>query len=203
MKDGHRILLVGLAAIALLCWTWAASAFWKVRSLTQQIAELDEQRLVLSRRITDALRQKERYEAMVRELGEPLKRFNPSELTARLMEQVEGALVQSRLKVEALQPLAWQVNPEGRYVRLPVQVTAVTTQPSLKDALEGITELLQRLRRLRPPLVTERWSLQVISRPRPSFRVQALLVWLVPVDDAVLQTLAPSRLSRSNLPPRR
>ena len=119
------------------------------------------------------------------------------------MEQVEGALVQSRLKVEALQPLAWQVNPEGRYVRLPVQVTAVTTQPSLKDALEGITELLQRLRRLRPPLVTERWSRQVISRPRPSFRVQALLVWLVPVDDAVLQTLAPSRLSRSNLPPRR
>ena len=79
MKDGHRILLVGLAAIALLCWTWAASAFWKVRSLTQQIAELDEQRLVLSRRITAALRQKERYEAMVRELGEPLKRFNPSE----------------------------------------------------------------------------------------------------------------------------
>ena len=203
MRDGHRVLLLGLLCLALLCWTWAAFAFWKVRLLTQQIAELDEQRLVLSRRITDAYRQKERYEGLVRELGEPLKRFNPGELTARLMEQVEGALVQSHLKVEALQPLAWQVNPEGRYVRLPVQVTAVTTQPNLKDALEGITELLQRLRRLRPPLVTERWSLQVISRPNPSFRVQALFVWLVPVNDAVLRTLAPSRPGQSHLPPRR
>jgi len=201
MRDGHRILLLGLVVIALLCWGWAASAFWQARSLSRQIAELDEQRLALSRRIAETQRQKERYEAMVRELGEPLKRFNPGALTARLMEQVEGALTQSRLKVETLQPLSWQVNAEGRWVRLPVQVTAVTTQPNLNDALQGITELLQRLRRLHPPLVTERWSMQVISQPKPAFRVQAVLVWLVPVDEAVVKTLSPSRSLRGSVAP--
>ncbi len=202
MREGHRILLLGLTVIALVCWGWAASAFWQVRALRRQLVALNEQQRTLSRRIAEAQHQKERYEAIVQELGEPLQRFNPGELTARLMEQVEGVLTQSHLKVETLQPLTWQVNPEWRCVRLPVQVTAVTTQPRLNEALQGITELLQRFRRLHPPLVTERWSLQVISHPN-AFRVQAMLVWLVPVEDEVLKALVPSRNLRSNLPLRR
>ncbi|GBC98254.1 hypothetical protein HRbin17_00756 [bacterium HR17] len=197
MKDGHRVMLVGLAVIALLCWGWAASAFWQVRSLHQHLADLNAQQRALSQRLATAHHQQQRYNDIVRELGQPLSRFEPGQLTARLMEQVEGALTQSRLKVETLQPMAWQVNPDLRCVRLPVQVTATTTHKTLSDALQGITELLQRLRTLRPPLIVERWSMQVVGQPQPAFRVQALCVWLVPVDDAVLKTLAPAPRRRT------
>ncbi len=191
MKDGHRLLLVGLFVVALLSWLWAASALWQYQSLRSQLRTLRQQNAETQQLLQRAKQQKERYEQLVQELGHPLTVFEPGRWTAKLMEQVEGALTQSKLKVETIQPIPWQINSELRAVRLAVQVTAITTQPTLTEGLQGITELLMRLRSLRPPISVERLTMQAVSDPRPALRLQAQLVWLVPVDDAVLKRWSP------------
>ncbi len=194
MKDGHRLLLVGLFVVALLGWLWAASALWQYQSLRSQLRTLRQQNAETQRLLQQAKQQKERYEQLVQELGTPLTAFEPGRWTAKLTEQVEGALTQSKLKVETIQPIPWQINSELRAVRLAVQVTAITTQPTLTEGLQGITELLMRLRSLRPPILVERLTMQAVSDPRPALRFQAQLVWLVPVDEAVLKRWSsPSR----------
>jgi hypothetical protein len=106
------------------------------------------------------------------------------------MEQVEGALTQSKFRAETVQPLPWQINPELRAARLSVQVTATTTQPTISEGLQGLTELLMRLRSMRPPVLVERLNIQAISQPQQGLRVQAQLVWLVPVEEDVLKKWA-------------
>jgi len=43
---------------------------------------------------------------------------------------------------------------------------------------------------MRPPVLVERLNIQAISQPQQGLRVQAQLVWLVPVEDAVLKKWA-------------
>ncbi len=194
MKDGHRLLLASLALVALVGWLWAASAFWQYQGLRHQLRNLRQQNREMQKLLEQAKQQRDRYDKLVQELGTPLTEFDPGRMTAKLMEQVEGALTQSKIKPEALQPIPWQLNSELRAVRLSVQVTAVTTQPTLSDGLQGVTELLMRLRSLRPPVLVERLTMQAISEPRPALRLQAQVVWLVPVEDAVLKRwAAPTR----------
>ncbi len=190
MRDRHRILLVGLVVIAVAGWLWAASAFWQYRNLRTQIRSLQDQTAETQRLLERAKEQKERYEELVKELGKPLTIFDPGRMTAKFMEQVEGALTQSKIKAETVQPLPWQINSELSAVRLAVQVTAITTQPTVSEGLQGLTELLMRLRSMRPPISVERLNVQAINQPREGLRVQAQLVWLVPVEDAVLKKWA-------------
>lgn len=190
MRDRHRILLVGLVVIAVAGWLWAASAFWQYRNLRTQIRSLQDQTAETQRLLERAKEQKERYEELVKELGKPLTVFDPGRMTAKFMEQVEGALTQSKIKAETVQPLPWQINSELSAVRLAVQVTAITTQPTVSEGLQGLTELLMRLRSMRPPISVERLNVQAINQPREGLRVQAQLVWLVPVEDAVLKKWA-------------
>ncbi|MFN3422946.1 MAG: GspMb/PilO family protein [Armatimonadota bacterium] len=190
MKDRHRILLVGLVIVAVAGWLWAASAFWQYQNLRSQIRNLQNQTTETQKLIERAKEQKERYEELVKELGKPLSSFDPGRMTAKFMEQVEGALTQSKIKAETIQPLPWQINSELSAVRLAVQVTAITTQPTVSEGLQGLTELLMRLRSMRPPISVERLNVQAINQPREGLRVQAQLVWLVPVEDAVLKKWA-------------
>ncbi len=190
MRDGHRILLVSLVVVAVAGWLWAASAFWQYRNLRSQVRSLREQTAETQKLLERAKEQKERYEQLVQELGKPLEDFDPGRLTAKFMEQVEGALTQSKIKAETIQPLPWQINSELRAARLSVQFTATTTQPSISEGLRGLTEFLMRLRSVRPPICVERLNVQAISQPREGLRVQAQLVWLVPVEDAVLKKWA-------------
>jgi hypothetical protein len=190
VKGRHRILLAGLVIVAVAGWLWAASAFWQYQNLRTQIRGLQNQTAETQRLIERAKEQKERYEELVKELGKPLTSFDPGRMTARFMEQVEGALTQSKIKAETIQPLPWQINSELSVVRLAVQVTAVTTQPTISEGLQGLTELLMRLRSIRPPISVERLNVQAINQPKEGLRVQAQLVWLVPVEDAVLKKWA-------------
>ena len=190
MKDRHKLLLATLAVVALVSWLWTASALWQHQSLRAQLRSLREQTSETKKLVERAKEQRERYEQLVQELGKPLSEFDPGRLNAKLMEQIEGALTQSKIKAETIQPLPWQINPDMRAARLSVQVTAVTTQPSISEGLQGLTELLMRFRSMRPPVLVERLNIQAISQPQQGLRVQAQLVWLVPVEDAVLKKWA-------------
>lgn len=190
MKDGHRVLLTSLVVAAIAGWLWAASAFWQYRNLRVQIRSLQDQTNETQRLLERAKGQRERYEQLVQELGKPLTSFDPGRLTAKFMEQVEGALTQSKIKAETIQPLPWQINQEIYAVRLSVQVTAITTQPTVSDGLQSLTELLMRLRSMRPPISVERLNVQAINQPKEGLRIQAQLVWLVPVEDSVLKKWA-------------
>ncbi len=190
MKDRHRVLLATLVVAALASWLWTASALWQHQSLRSQLRGLREQTSETKKLVERAKEQRERYEQLVQELGKPLSEFDPGRLNAKLMEQVEGALTQSKIKAETIQPLPWQINPDMRAARLSVQVTAVTTQPTISEGLQGLTELLMRLRSMRPPVLVERLNIQAISQPQQGLRLQAQLVWLVPVEDAVLKKWA-------------
>ncbi len=190
MKDGHRILLASLTVVALIGWLWAGSAFWQYKSLRTQLRTLQDQNNETRKLLERAKEQRERYEQLVQELGKPLADFDPGLMTAKLMEQVEGAMAQSKIKPETIQPLPWQINSELRAARLSVQVSATTTQKSIPECLQGLTELLMRLRSMRPPILVERLNIQAISQPQQGLRVQAQLVWLVPVEDAVLKKWA-------------
>lgn len=193
MRDGQRILLVGLTVIALFCWAWTASALWRLQDLNRRLTAMKGKRLALTHRLQEAKELTDRYERVIRELGTPLKRFNPGKLTAQLMEWVEGALLQSQLKTEIIQPLAWQILPGEGCARFAVQVTATTTQEDLTEGLQAITELLLRLRSLRPPVIAERLNLQVLERPPFSFRLQMQLAWFVPLEREVLKRWAPEK----------
>lgn len=197
MRDGQWLLLIGLGVIALFCWGWAASAFWNYRQLSAEVQRLQIQQDELNQKLNEAKQLTRRYEALTQNLGKPLPSFEPGTMTAKLMEQVQGALTQSKLKAETLQPMAWQVVPDLRCVRMGVQVTAVTTHPTLTEGLQGLTELLMRLRSLRPPMTVERLNLQTIAQPQPALRVQGQIVWMVPVEEAVLKKWMPS--SRQSL----
>jgi len=151
MKDGHRWFLISLVAVALVSWLWAGSAFWQCRSLRTQLRQLRSQRAETEKFLKQARAQQKRYQQLTQELGNPLTEFDLGRMTAKLMEQVEGALTQSKLKAESLQPLLWQWNADLRAIRLAVQVTAVTTHPTISEGLQGVTELLMRLRAVRPP----------------------------------------------------
>ncbi|MEZ8219167.1 hypothetical protein B0813_002704 [Candidatus Fervidibacteria bacterium JGI MDM2 SSWTFF-3-K9] len=190
MKDRHKLLLATLAVVALVSWLWTASALWQHQSLRAQLRSLREQTSETKKLVERAKEQRERYEQFVQELGKPLSEFDPGRLNAKLMEQIEGALTQSKIKAETIQPLPWQINPDMRAARLSVQVTAVTTQPTISEGLQGLTELLMRFRSMRPPVLVERLNIQAISQPQQGLRVQAQLVWLVPVEDAVLKKWA-------------
>lgn len=190
MKDRHRLLLVTLVVVAVVGWLWAASTLWQYQSLRAQLRSLREQTAETKKLVERAKEQRERYEQLVQELGKPLSEFDPGRLNAKLMEQVEGALTQSKFKAETVQPLPWQINPELRAARLSVQVTATTTQPTISEGLQGLTELLMRLRSMRPPVLVERLNIQAISQPQQGLRVQAQLVWLVPVEEDVLKKWA-------------
>jgi len=190
VKDRHRLLLATLVVVAAVGWLWAASALWQYQSLKAQLQNLKDQTAETKRLVEQAKEQRERYEQLVQELGKPLSEFDPGRLNAKLMEQVEGALTQSKIKAETVQPLPWQINSDMRAARLSVQVTAITTQPSISEGLQGLTELLMRLRSMRPPVLVERLNIQAISQPQQGLRVQAQLVWLVPVEDAVLKKWA-------------
>jgi hypothetical protein len=190
VKDRHKLLLATLAVVALVSWLWTASALWQHQSLRAQLRSLREQTSETKKLVERAKEQRERYEQLVQELGKPLSEFDPGRLNAKLMEQIEGALTQSKIKAETIQPLPWQINPDMRAARLSVQVTAVTTQPSISEGLQGLTELLMRFRSMRPPVLVERLNIQAISQPQQGLRVQAQLVWLVPVEDAVLKKWA-------------
>lgn len=191
MKDKHRVLLTGLVVVAVVGWLWAASAFWQYRNLRAQIHSLRTQTAETAKLIERAKEQRERYEQLVRELGKPLTNFDPGRLTAKFMEQIEGALTQSKIKAETIQPLPWQINSEMRAVRISVQVTATTTQPTISEGLQSLTELLMRLRSVRPPVFVERLNVQATSQPREGLRIQAQLVWLVPVEESVLRKWVP------------
>lgn len=189
---------MSLVTVAVLGWLWAASAFWQYRNLRAQVRNLQEQTAETQKLLDRAKQQRERYDQLVQELGKPLTSFDPGRLTAKLMEQVEGALTQSKIKAETIQPLPWQINPDIYAVRMSVQVTATTTQPTISEGLLSLTELLMRLRSMRPPISVERLNVQAISQPREGLRVQAQLVWLVPIEDSVLkkwaaQTRRPTR----------
>lgn len=190
MKDKHRLLLLSLLAIALGGWLWAASAFWQYRSLRSQLRDLRNQNAVTQRLLERMKKQREQYSQLVREIGKPVSEFEPGRLTAKLMEQVEGALTQSKIKAEAIQPLPWQINQELMAARLVVQITAITTQANISDGLYGLTELFMRLRSIRPPISVERLNIQALSEPKPSLRLQAQLVWWVPLEDFVLKKWA-------------
>ncbi|MFN4178917.1 MAG: GspMb/PilO family protein [Armatimonadota bacterium] len=190
MRDKHKILLTGLFVVAVAGWLWAASAFWQYQNLRNQIRSLRDQTVETQKLLERAKEQKERYGQLVQELGKPLTIFDPGRMTAKFMEQVEGALTQSKIKAETIQPLPWQINSELSAVRLAVQVTAITTQPTVSEGLQGLTELLMRLRSMRPPISVERLNVQAINQPREGLRVQAQLVWLIPVEDAVLKKWA-------------
>ncbi len=187
MKGSHRILLLSLLVIALLSWLWTASAFWQYRSLRSQLRDLKNQNAETQKLLERAKEQREQYSKLVQELGKPVSDFDPSRLTARLMEQVEGAIAQSKIKSEAIQPLPWQIDQDLRAARLAVQITAITTQATISEGLQGLTELLMRLRSIRPPISVERLNIQALSEPRPSLRFQAQMVWWVPVEEAVLK----------------
>jgi len=190
VKDRHRILLTSLVVVAIAGWLWAASAFWQYRNLRVQVRSLQDQTSETQKLLERAKEQRERYDQLVKELGKPLTDFDPGRLTAKFMEQVEGALTQSKIKAETIQPLPWQINPEIYAVRLSVQFTATTTQPTISEGLHSLTELLMRLRSMRPPIAVERLNVQAISQPREGLRIQAQLVWLVPVEDSVLKKWA-------------
>ncbi|MER3500973.1 MAG: hypothetical protein C4295_05750 [Candidatus Fervidibacterota bacterium] len=190
MKDGHRWFLIGLVAVALVSWLWAGSAFWQCRSLRTQLRQLRSQRAETEKFLKQARAQQKRYQQLTQELGNPLTEFDLGRMTAKLMEQVEGALTQSKLKAESLQPLLWQWNADLRAIRLAVQVTAVTTHPTISEGLQGVTELLMRLRAVRPPMAIERLTMQAVSEPRPALRLQAQIVWFVPVEDTLLKKWA-------------
>ncbi len=190
MRDKHKILLTGLFVVAVVGWLWAASAFWQYQNLRIQIRNLQNQTAETQKLLERAKEEKERYEELVRELGKPLTIFDPGRMNAKFMEQVEGALIQSKIKAETIQPLPWQINSELSAIRLAVQVTAITTQPTVSEGLQGLTELLMRLRSMRPPISVERLNVQAINQPRDGLRVQAQLVWLIPVEDVVLKKWA-------------
>ncbi|MCX7643419.1 MAG: hypothetical protein N2116_06400 [Armatimonadetes bacterium] len=190
MKDRHRLLLTVLVIAVVAGWLWAASAFLQHRNLRAQIRNLQNQTVETQKLLERAKEQRERYERLVQELGKPLTSFDPGRLTAKFMEQVEGALTQSKIKAETIQPLPWQINPEISAVRLSVQVTAVTAKPTISEGLQSLTELLMRLRSMRPPISVERLNVQAISQPREGLRIQAQLVWLVPVEESVLKKWA-------------
>lgn len=176
--------------MAVAGWLWAASAFWQYRNLRTQIRSLQEQTAETGKLVERAKEQRERYEQLVRELGKPLTTFDPGRLTAKFMEQIEGALTQSKIKAETIQPLPWQISPEIYAARISVQVTAITTQPTISEGLQSLTELLMRLRSVRPPVFVERLNVQATSQPKEGLRIQAQLVWLVPVDESVLKKWA-------------
>lgn len=187
MKERQRLLLVALVVILVVSWLWAASALWQYQSLRKQLKSLKEQVVETKGLIGKTEEQKERYEQLVRELGKPLAEFEPGRLIAKLMEQIEGALTQSRLRTETIQPIPWRIDPEMRAVRLSVQITATTTQPSISEGLRSLIELLMRLRSIRPPILVERLNIQTLTQPHLGLRVQAQMVWLVPVEEAVLK----------------
>jgi chromosome segregation ATPase len=166
VKDRHRLLLVTLVVVAVVGWLWAASTLWQYQSLKAQLQNLREQNDEAQKLVEQAKEQRKRYDQLIRELGKPLSEFDPGRLNAKLMEQVEGALAQSKFKAETVQPLSWQINPELRAARLSVQVTATTTQPTISEGLQGLTELLMRLRSMRPPVLVERLNIQAISQPQ-------------------------------------
>lgn len=190
MKDRHRVLLVTLVIVAVFGWLWGASALWQYQSLKAQLQDLREQTAEMQKSVERAKEQRKRYEQLVQELGKPLSEFDPGRLNAKLMEQVEGALTQSKIKAETVQPLPWQINSDMRATRLSVQVVATTTQPTISEGLQSLTELLMRLRSMRPPVLVERLNIQAISQPQQGLRVQAQLVWLIPLEDAVLKKWA-------------
>lgn len=190
MKDRHRLLLLSLLAVAMLSWLWTASAVWQYQGLRTQLRSLREQSDEVHKLLESAKEQNERYNQLIQELGKPLTEFDLRQLNAKLMEQVEGALTQSKIKTEAIQPLPWQVNSDLMAVRLSVQITATTTQPTISEGLQSLTELLMRLRSMRPPIVVERLSIQALSQPQQGLRLQAQLVWYVPVEEAVLKKWA-------------
>lgn len=190
MKDRHRLLLLSLLAVAMLSWLWTASAVWQYQSLRTQLRSLREQSDEVHKLLKSAKEQNERYNQLVQELGKPLAEFDLRQLNAKLMEQVEGALTQSKIKTEAIQPLPWQINSDLMAVRLSVQITATTTQPTIFEGLQSLTELLMRLRSMRPPIMVERLSIQALSQPQQGLRLQAQLVWYVPVEEAVLKKWA-------------
>lgn len=190
MKDRHRLLLLSLLAVAMLSWLWTASAVWQYQGLRTQLRSLREQSDEVHKLLESAKEQNERYNQLIQELGKPLTEFDLRQLNAKLMEQVEGALTQSKIKTEAIQPLPWQVNSDLMAVRLSVQITATTTQPTISEGLQSLTELLMRLRSMRPPIVVERLSIQALSQPQQGLRLQAQLVWYVPVEEAVIKKWA-------------
>ncbi|MGQ9727547.1 MAG: hypothetical protein ACUVSC_03385 [Candidatus Fervidibacter sp.] len=190
MKDRHRLLLLSLLAIAMLSWLWMASAVWQYQSLRTQLRSLREQSDEVHRLIESAKEKNKRYNQLIQELGKPLAEFDLRQLNAKLMEQVEGALTQSKIKTEAIQPLPWQINLDLMAVRLSVQITATTTQPTIFEGLQSLTELLMRLRSMRPPIMVERLSIQALSQTQQGLRLQAQLVWYVPVEEAVLKKWA-------------
>jgi len=190
VKDRHRVLLVTLVIVAVFGWLWGASALWQYQSLKAQLQDLREQTAEMQKSVERAKEQRKRYEQLVQELGKPLSEFDPGRLNAKLMEQVEGALTQSKIKAETVQPLPWQINSDMRATRLSVQVVATTTQPTISEGLQSLTELLMRLRSMRPPVLVERLNIQAISQPQQGLRVQAQLVWLIPLEDAVLKKWA-------------
>lgn len=190
MKDRHRLLLLSLLAVAMLSWLWTASAVWQYQGLRTQLRSLREQSDEVHKLLESVKEQNERYNQLIQELGKPLTEFDLRQLNAKLMEQVEGALTQSKIKTEAIQPLPWQVNSDLMAVRLSVQITATTTQPTISEGLQSLTELLMRLRSMRPPIVVERLSIQALSQPQQGLRLQAQLVWYVPVEEAVLKKWA-------------
>lgn len=190
MKDRHRLLLLSLLAVAMLSWLWTASAVWQYQSLRTQLRGLREQSDEVHKLLESAKEQNKRYNQLIQELGKPLAEFDLRQLNAKLMEQVEGALTQSKIKTEAIQPLPWQINSELMAVRLSVQITATTTQPTVFEGLQSLTELLMRLRSMRPPIMVERLSIQALSQPQQGLRLQAQLVWYVPVEEAVLKKWA-------------
>ncbi len=190
MKGSHRILLFILLAIALIGWVWAASAFWQYQSLRSQLRDLRNQNAETQKLLEQAKKQKEQYSKLVRELGEPISDFNSGPLTAKLMDQVEGLLLQSKIKAETIQPLPWQINQDLRAARIAVQITAITTQPTISEGLQGLTELFMRLRSMRPPVSVERLNVQAVSEPKHGLRLQTQLVWWIPVEDAVLKKQA-------------
>jgi myosin heavy subunit len=184
------VLLVTLVIVAVFGWLWGASALWQYQSLKAQLQDLREQTAEMQKSVERAKEQRKRYEQLVQELGKPLSEFDPGRLNAKLMEQVEGALTQSKIKAETVQPLPWQINSDMRATRLSVQVVATTTQPTISEGLQSLTELLMRLRSMRPPVLVERLNIQAISQPQQGLRVQAQLVWLIPLEDAVLKKWA-------------
>jgi len=190
VKGSHRILLFILLAIALIGWVWAASAFWQYQSLRSQLRDLRNQNAETQKLLEQAKKQKEQYSKLVRELGEPISDFNSGPLTAKLMDQVEGLLLQSKIKAETIQPLPWQINQDLRAARIAVQITAITTQPTISEGLQGLTELFMRLRSMRPPVSVERLNVQAVSEPKHGLRLQTQLVWWIPVEDAVLKKQA-------------
>lgn len=149
---------LGILAVLITIF-WLMPMKGTIRQMNRVIREHRKQLEEIERQSNLMKQLKGDYERLKRIVGSPVKEFERGRILSQLVSEISGLALQCDLHISAFQPGEPIFDREGRWIAMPIEVTA-------GGMMEALVRFLAGLRRLTPMTIVERIVLNS-SRDNP------------------------------------